>query len=197
MIVYCLDLEGVLVPEVWIHVARRTGIKELRITTRDEPNYDRLMKRRLSILRKNKITLRDIQRAISAMRPLPGALHFLNRLRARAQVILFSDTYYEFASPLLKRLGHPTLFCNWLRVDRSGMIRDYCLRQKSGKEKAVRALRAIGFRVHAAGDSYNDISMLAAADRGVLFKPPSGIAKKFRRFPAVYTYRDLFKTLTA
>jgi len=194
---YCLDVEGVLVPEIWVNVAKGTGIKELMVTTRDEPNYDVLMKRRLKILKKNNIRLRQIQKVISKMRPLPGAKSFLDRLRAQAQVILFSDTYYEFAQPLMKKLGYPTLFCNWLKVSSAGEIRNYCLRQKNGKEKGVRALKSIGFRVHAAGDSFNDLGMLKAAHRGVLFNPPTAIAQRFRQFPVARSYPSLFAQLTA
>ena len=187
----CLDLEGVLVPEIWIRVAEKTGIRELRLTTRDEPDYDKLMKRRIRILRENGIKLRDVQNVIRKIRPLAGANAFLNQLRHRTQVVILSDTYYEFALPLLKHLGFPTLFCNWLAVDKKGFIANYCLRQKNGKEKAVRALRNIGFEVKAAGDSYNDIAMLKAADKGVLFKPPQTIARQFPKFPVAKNYKEL------
>jgi phosphoserine/homoserine phosphotransferase len=195
-VICCLDLEGVLVPEIWITVARRTKIDELRLTTRDEPDYDKLMRRRLKILREHKIRLRDIQRVIAGMHPLAGARQFLDRLRARRQVVILSDTYYEFAAPLMKKLGAPTLFCNWLQTDRAGYISGYCLRERNGKEKAVRALRHIGFCVKAAGDSYNDVSMLAAADGGILYNPPVNILREFPRFRVAKNYRDLLGQLS-
>jgi len=197
MIVCCLDLEGILVPEIWINVARKTRTPDLRLTTRDIPDYDILMRRRLKILKRERIKLRDIQRVIGSMSPLPGAKRFLGKLRSRYQVFLLSDTYYEFAMPLMKKLGYPILFCNWLRTNRSGFITHYCLRQKNGKEKAVRALKSLGFQVIAVGDSYNDIGMLKKADRGILFNPPRHIAKRFKKFPAVYTYRSLYKKLVS
>src|SRR3989338_7375289 len=175
----CLDLEGVLVPEIWIKVSEKTKIRELRLTTRDIPDYDALMKRRLKILRQHKIRLRDIEHVISKIEPLSGARRFLDKLRAETQVVILSDTYYEFAMPLMKKLGYPSLFCNWLSTDREGYIADYHLRQENGKEKAVRALESNGFAGWAAVDSYNDITMLQAADRGILFKPPAKIAKEF------------------
>ncbi len=196
MAVCCLDLEGVLVPEIWIEFSKKTKIKELNLTTRDVPDYDVLMKRRLRILRQKNLRLRDIQKVISGMRPLPGARNFLDELRSRSQVVILSDTYYEFAWPLMGKLGFPTLFCNWLKTDKKGMIMDYCLRQRNGKEKAVRGLKAIGFKVHAAGDSYNDISMLKAADKGVLFNPPPNIVKEFPKFQVTKNYKALLKALS-
>lgn len=193
--VCCLDLEGVLVPEIWIRVSEKTGIKELRLTTRDIPDYDVLMKRRLKILRENQIKLGDIQKVISKIQPLRGAKDFLGTLRAKTQVVILSDTYYEFAMPLMKKLGFPSLFCNWLSTDPFGYISDYHLRQPSGKEKAVLGLRNLGFRVHAAGDSYNDIAMLKAADKGILFNPPPNIVKEFPGFKITRNYRDLLKAL--
>lgn len=195
MHICCLDLEGVLTPEVWIAVARDTKIPDLRLTTRDIPDYDVLMRRRLLILRKHGIKLRDIQGVISKLKPLPGAKRFLDRLRAQTQVLILSDTYYEFAAPLMKQLGQPSLFCNWLETDRKGFIKNYILRQKNGKEKAVRALRGIGFYVKAAGDSYNDITMLKAAHRGVLFKPPANIVREFPQFPVARNHDVLLKKL--
>ena len=195
MAICCLDLEGVLVPEIWIQVSEKTRIKELRLTTRDIPDYDALMKRRLKILREHKIRLRDIQKVIGAVQPLPGAKAFLDKLRADRQVIILSDTYYEFAMPLMKKLGFPVLFCNWLETDPSGAISNYCLRQKNGKEKAVLGLKNIGFKVHAAGDSYNDITMLKAADKGVLFNPPANIVKEFPQFPVTKNYKELLNAL--
>lgn len=188
-------MEGVLVPEIWIEVAEKTRIVELRLTTRDVPDYDVLMRRRLSILRRNKIRLRDIQAVIRTMQPLDGAKTFLDKLRAQRQVIILSDTYYEFAMPLMEKLGYPTLFCNWLSVDRKGFVSDYHLRQKNGKQKAVRALKSAGFPVVAAGDSYNDVTMLKAADKGVFFNPPAKIAQEFPQFKITRNYRDLYKAL--
>ena len=193
--VCCLDLEGVLVPEIWIQVSKKTKIAELRLTTRDIPDYDVLMKRRLKILREHKIRLRDIQNVISEIEPLPGAKKFLDELRRRSQVLILSDTYYEFAMPLMEKLGQPTLFCNWLSTDKKNFIANYHLRQKNGKEKAVRALKALGFRVHAAGDSYNDITMLKSADKGVLFNPPANIVSEFPHFKVTKNYPQLLKEL--
>jgi phosphoserine/homoserine phosphotransferase len=195
MVICCLDLEGVLVPEIWIAVSKKTGIKELRFTTRDIPDYDVLMQRRLKILRKEGIRLKDIQNVIARIQPLPGAKAFLDKLRSRRQTVILSDTFEEFAQPLLKKLGHPALFCNSLRVDRKGFIAGYLLRQRNGKQKAVQSLKGLGFSVHAAGDSYNDITMLKAADKGVLFNPPANIRREFPRFPAAKNYNDLLKRL--
>jgi len=191
----CLDLEGVLVPEIWIQVARKTKIKALERTTRDEPDYDKLMRYRLEILKANGIKLKDIQHVISKIQPLPGAKEFLKRLQAKHQVIILSDTYYEFAGALLTKLGFPTLFCNWLSVDKRGFISDYHLRQKSGKEKAVRGLKKLGFEIYAAGDSYNDIAMLKVADKGILFNPPEKIIKQFPEFRVTRNYTELLKAL--
>ena len=196
MIIRCLDLEGVLVPEIWIAVSKKTGIRDLRFTTRDVPDYDVLMKRRLKILKENKIKLKDIQNVIRKIRPLPGARAFLDKLRSRGQVLILSDTFEEFAGPLMESLGRPSILCNELLVDRKGFISSYRLRQKNGKEKAVKALRGIGYRVAAAGDSYNDITMLRAADRGVLFRPPANIVKEFPRFQVTKNYHQLFNALT-
>lgn len=189
----CLDLEGVLIPEIWINVAKKTGIQALEITTRDEPDYDKLMRYRLAILKKEGIKLRDIQAVIRKMNPLPGARAFLNQLREKYQVIILSDTYYEFAGPMMKKLGNPALFCNWLSVDKKGFIANYHLRQKNGKKEAVKALKGLGFRVVASGDSYNDIAMLKAADRGILFRPPAKITRQFPKFPVTKTYSELLR----
>lgn len=178
-------------PEVWINVAKRTGVKALEITTRDEPDYDKLMKYRIGILKEKGIKLGDIQKVIEKMAPLPGANDFLKELKEKYQVIILSDTFYEFAGPMMKKLGSPTLFCNWLETDQKGFIAGYHLRQKNGKEQAVRGLKNLGFRVIAAGDSYNDISMLQAADRGVLFRPPEKIIGEFPQFPVTQTYPQL------
>ncbi|MDD5225806.1 MAG: bifunctional phosphoserine phosphatase/homoserine phosphotransferase ThrH [Candidatus Omnitrophica bacterium] len=187
----CLDLEGVLIPEIWINVAKKTGIKALEITTRDEPDYDKLMRYRLAILKKEGIRLRDIQAVIKRMNPLPGAREFLKKLQEKYQVIILSDTYYEFAGPMMKKLGNPTLFCNWLSTDKKGFIANYHLRQKNGKKEAVQGLKKLGFNVVAAGDSYNDIAMLKTADRGILFRPPTKIVRQFPRFKVTRTYSEL------
>jgi len=189
----CLDLEGVLIPEIWINVAKKTGVKALAITTRDEPDYDKLMRYRLAILKKEGIKLRDIQAVIKRMSPLPGAKEFLKRLREKYQVIILSDTYYEFAGPMMEKLGNPTLFCNWLSKDKKGFIANYHLRQRNGKKEAVCALKGLGFNVVAAGDSYNDIAMLKAANRGILFRPPAKIVRQFPEFPVTNTYQELLK----
>lgn len=187
----CLDLEGVLVPEIWINVAERTGIAALRRTTRDEPDYDKLMRYRLAILDERKLTLRDIQEVIGAMRPLDGAVAFLDWLRERTQVIILSDTFSQFAAPLMRQLGRPTLFCHALDVDAASRITGYRLRIDDGKRRAVLALRALSFRVVAAGDSYNDTSMLGAAHAGILFRPPQNVIDDFPHFPVTQTYDEL------
>lgn len=182
MRIVCLDLEGVLIPEVWINVAERTGIPELRRTTRDEPNYDVLMKQRLAILGQHGLGLAQIQQVIEGMDPLPGARAFLDALRERYQVVILSDTFYEFAQPFMRKLGWPTLFCHWLSVDAQGRIADYHLRQKDPKRHAVRALRDLNFHVVAAGDSYNDTSMLGEAHAGILFRAPENVVREFPAF---------------
>lgn len=194
--VVCLDLEGVLVPEIWINVAERVRVAELRLTTRDEPDYDKLMKRRIRILREKKLKLRDVQDVIAGMRPLPGARDFLDELRERRQVVILSDTFYEFAGPLMKQLGYPTIFCNRLHADSRGFLSSYSLRQKDGKRKSVRALRSLGFHVAAAGDSYNDVTMLKEADSGFFFNPPASIAKQFPKFPVIRSYTKLLAALS-
>jgi phosphoserine/homoserine phosphotransferase len=189
--VACLDLEGVLVPEIWINVAERSGIDALRLTTRDEPDYDKLMTRRLEILDEHRLGLPDIQDVIRGMGPLEGAADFLDGLRARFQVIILSDTFYPFAAPLMRQLGHPTLFCHDLEVDAAGRIRAYRLRLDDQKRRAVRALHDLRFRVIAAGDSYNDTSMLAEADAGILFRPPDNVIAEFPEFPVTHSYAEL------
>mgnify|MGYP001619445227 CR=1 FL=1 len=191
----CLDLEGVLVPEIWINVAQKTGIGELSLTTRDIPDYDVLMKRRLGILDRHKLTLQDIQDVIATMAPLEGAGEFLGWLRERCQVIILSDTFYEFALPLMKQLAYPTLFCNRLEVDDRGRIVDYHLRQPDQKRQSVIALKSLRFRIIAAGDSYNDTGMLAEAEAGIFFRPPAAIAKEFPQFPVTQTYEELSQQL--
>ena len=187
----CLDLEGVLVPEIWINVAERTGIAALRRTTRDEPDYDKLMRGRLAILDEHGLTLRDIQAVIAEMAPLDGAAEFLDWLRRRAQVIILSDTFAEFAAPLMAQLGFPTIFCHSLQVDAAARVVGYTLRQPDGKRKAVEALRGLNFRVVAAGDSYNDTSMLAAAHAGILFNPPDNVIADFPQFPVTRSYAEM------
>ncbi|MBI4432271.1 MAG: bifunctional phosphoserine phosphatase/homoserine phosphotransferase ThrH [Candidatus Omnitrophica bacterium] len=195
MNICCLDMEGVLTPEIWIEFSKKTRTKELSLTTRDLPDYDELMRRRLKILRGKGLKLKDIQRVIAGLRPLAGAKKFLDHLRAKRQVIILSDTYYEFAMPLMEKLGRPSLLCNSLSIDKDGFIADYHLRQKNGKEGAVRALKSIGFEVKAAGDSYNDITMLKAADEGILFNPPAAIAKEFPQFKVTRNYQQLLEVL--
>jgi phosphoserine/homoserine phosphotransferase len=185
----CLDLEGVLIPEIWINFAKRTGIDELKATTRDIPDYDVLMTQRLRILREHKLGLPDIQEVIDGMGPLEGARDFLDWLRERFQVVILSDTFYEFAAPLMRQLGHPTLLCHKLEVDTDGMVQNYRLRQKDPKRVSVQAFHSLNFRVIAAGDSYNDTSMLSEADRGILFRPPQNVIDEFPQFPVVNDYQ--------
>lgn len=187
----CLDLEGVLTPEIWINVAERTGIEALRRTTRDEPDYDKLMRYRIDILEKRGLGLPDIQEVIGTMQPLDGAGDFLDWLRERFQVIILSDTFEEFASPLMAQLGYPALFCNSLEVGDDGRIRSHRIRIKDGKRKAVMALKLLNFEVVAAGDSYNDTTMLKEADHGILFRPPDNVIKEFPQFPVTRTYDEL------
>ncbi|MFP4347119.1 MAG: bifunctional phosphoserine phosphatase/homoserine phosphotransferase ThrH [Desulfococcaceae bacterium] len=191
MHIVCSDLEGVFVPEIWINVAEKTGIEELRLTTRDIADYNELMQKRLSILDQHKIKLGDITRVIDEMEPLPGAVDFLNWLRERSQVIIVSDTYVQFAGPLMRQLGWPTLFCHTLLVAPDGTISDYRLRQEDGKRKSVEAMQGLNFHVIAMGDSYNDISMLKAADEGILFRPPENVVAEFPQFPVAREYEDL------
>ena len=186
----CLDLEGVLVPEIWIRVAESTGIDELRLTTRDIAAYGELMRHRLRLLDAHRIGLSQIQAVIAAMGPMPGAAEFLDWLRARFQVVILSDTFYEFAMPLMAQLGHPTLLCHRLRVA-SDKITGYTLRQPDSKRAAVRAFHHLNFRVVAAGDSYNDVAMLAEADAGILFRPPANVIAEFPRFGVVTDYLGL------
>jgi phosphoserine / homoserine phosphotransferase len=187
----CLDLEGVLVPEVWINFAERTGLPELRLTTRDIPDYDKLMQGRLRILADNKLGLREIQAVIGEMEPLEGARAFLDRLRADFQVVILSDTFYEFGMPLMHKLGLPALFCHRLEVATNGQIVSYQLRQADPKRKAVAAFKTLNFRVLAAGDSYNDVSMLAEADAGIFFCAPDNVISQFPQFPRTSSYSEL------
>jgi phosphoserine/homoserine phosphotransferase len=191
----CLDLEGVLVPEVWIAFAEATKIPELRRTTRDEPDYNKLMRSRLEILEQHGLTLKEIQNVIATLHPLDGAKEFLDELRAREQVIILSDTFYQFAMPLMKQLGYPTIFCHELLVDGHNHVTGYQLRIPDGKRQAVVRFRELGYTVHAAGDSYNDTTMLGAADRGVLFRCPDNVAAEFPQFPRTRTFEELWKAL--
>jgi phosphoserine/homoserine phosphotransferase len=187
----CLDLEGVLVPEVWISFAERTGIPELRLTTRDIPDYDKLMAGRIRILAEHKLGLAQIQEVISSLDPMPGAREFLDRIRQDFQVIILSDTFYEFGMPLMRKLGMPTLFCHRLEVAHDGSITGYRLRQADPKRNAVVALKSLNYRVVAAGDSYNDTSMLSEADAGVLFRAPPNVVREFPQFPVTEKYEEL------
>ena len=187
----CLDLEGVLVPEIWIEFAQRTGIDALRATTRDIPDYDVLMKQRLAILDQHNLKIEDIQDVIAGLSPLPGAIDFINWLRERFQVIILSDTFYEFSQPLMRQLGWPTLFCHRLISDDSGRVVDYKLRQKDPKRASVKALHSLNYRVIAAGDSYNDTTMLSEADVGILFHAPQNVIDEFPQFTAVQEFDEL------
>jgi phosphoserine/homoserine phosphotransferase len=191
MTIICLDLEGVLVPEIWIEVSRRSGIAALARTTRDEPDYDKLMRARLALLAEHKLKLADLQAIIAGMGPLPGAREFLDQLRDAYQVVILSDTFYEFASPLMAQLGRPTLFCHHLEADAGGFVRDYRLRMPDQKRAAVEAFRELKFQVIAAGDSFNDTSMLGAAHAGIFFRPPEAIAAQFPQFPVTRDYAGL------
>lgn len=191
MEIACLDLEGVLIPEIWIKFSEKTGIPELRATTRDIPNYDELMTMRLGILAKHGLGLKEIQEVIATLRPLDGAAEFLDWLRARFQVVILSDTFYEFAGPLMAQLGYPTLLCHKLTVDERGMVTDYNLRQANPKRQAICAFKTLYYRTIAVGDSYNDTTMLTEADVGILFHAPDNVIAQFPQFPSVQTYADL------
>lgn len=187
----CLDLEGVLVPEIWIEFAERTGISELRRTTRDEPNYDTLMKFRLDLLAQHKLGLPDIQKVIAEMGPMAGAKDFLDDLRQQFQVIILSDTFYEFAMPLMQQLGMPALFCHKLEADAHGTLVNYHLRMPNQKKEAVQRFKELNFKVIAAGDSYNDTAMLGEAHAGILFHPPENVIREFPQFPVTKSYAEL------
>lgn len=191
MEIACLDLEGVLVPEIWIAFAEHTGIAELKATTRDIPDYDVLMRQRLSLLQQHKLGVSEIQEVIAQLQPLEGARDFVDWLRERFQVIILSDTFYEFSQPLMKQLGWPTLFCHRLEIDQNDRVADYHLRQKDPKRQSVLALKSLYYRIIAAGDSYNDTTMLKEADAGILFKAPDNVIQEFPQFPAVHAYEDL------
>ena len=195
MFIVCSDLEGIFTPEIWINFADITGIEELRLTTRDISDYNVLMKRRLAILEKSNLKLDDIQAVIRKMEPIEGALDFLNWLRSLVEVIIVSDTYVEFAGPLMEKLDRPTLFCNTLSVNGDGSITGYNLRQQDGKKKVALALKSLNYQVIAIGDSYNDITMLQAADHAILYRPPDNVLKEYDKFPAAFTYEELKKRL--
>lgn len=190
-VIACLDLEGVLVPEIWINVALKTGIDALKITTREMPDYDALMTRRLSILDQHKLTIHDIQSVIDKMGPLEGAFDFVAWLRERCQVIILSDTFYQFAQPLMRQLGLPTLFCNQLEIDQAGRIVNYHMRMQNQKKHSVAAFKSLNFQVLAAGDAYNDTAMLGEAHAGFFFRPPDHLPKEFPQFPVTRTYGEL------
>jgi phosphoserine/homoserine phosphotransferase len=195
--IVCLDLEGVLVPEIWIAFAERTGIAELRRTTRDEPDYDKLMRFRLGLLRRHQLGLRDIQQVIAGLSPEPGARDFLDALRLAYQVVILSDTFYEFAGPLMAQLGQPTLFCHRLEAGADGFVSAYHLRLPDQKRAAVKAFKALNFKVMAAGDSYNDTAMLGEADAGILFRPPPNVVAQFPQFPVVQDFAALRAAIDA
>ena len=191
----CLDLEGVLLPEIWIAFAEKTGIEKLRLTTRDIPDYDELMRGRLKILDENNLKLADIEDVINTLSPLEGAKDFLNWLKSEFQVIILSDTFYQFVAPLMGKLDYPTLFCHELIIDAEGCIADYRLRQSDGKTQAVSALKGLNFKVIAAGDSYNDTGMLIEADAGILFCPPDNVIAEFPQFPVTRNYEEFKNAL--
>ncbi len=187
----CLDMEGVLTPEIWLAVAEKTGISDLKVTTRDIPDYDELMQLRLKILADHQVRISDIREVVAKLGPLEGVPAFLDWLRVRCQVIILSDTFYDLVAPLMQQLQYPTIFCHTLDIDDGGFIRNYHLRQTDQKRQAVAAFKSLNFHVLAAGDSYNDISMLKEADAGVLFCPPDSIKAEFPQFPVSRTYKEL------
>lgn len=195
MFITCLDLEGVLVPEIWIAFAEETGIKELRLTTRDISDYDVLMKKRIGILRDHSLKLKDIQNTIEKIYPLEGAKDFLDELRSLCQVIILSDTFTQFAQPLMKKLGMPSIFCNSLNISKDGFIDGYTLRQENGKYHAVKALQSIGYKIIASGDSFNDLEMIKQAEAGFLFCPPEHIAKEYCQYPSYTKYNELLNAV--
>lgn len=196
MYIVCSDLEGVFVPEIWVNVSIHTGIDELKLTTRDISDYNLLMKRRLELLQKYGLTLRDVQNVISLLKPLPGALEFLDWLRSQTQLVIVSDTFTEFAEPLLRQLGKPTLFCHHLTTDVQGNIIDYNLRQEDAKKHVVEAIQSLNYKVIAIGDSYNDISMLKKADCGILYNPPQNVADENKDLQVIKTYATLKRTIS-
>ncbi len=197
MQIVCLDLEGVLVPEIWIEFSKRTGIPELTRTTRDEPDYDKLMRFRLDILDQHKLGIADIQAVINDMGPMAGAREFLDGLREQFQVVILSDTFYEFAAPLMHQLGQPTLFCHRLEIDDAGRVANYVLRMPDQKRAAVKAFKALNFKTIAAGDSYNDTTMLGEAHAGIFFRPPANVIADFPQFPVTTNYAELREQILA
>ena len=195
-VVTCLDMEGVLFPEIWLGLADRVGLEELRLTTRDIADYDVLMQKRLEILRTHRITIHDIHDVVRTISPLPGVPAFVAWLRAQCQLIILSDTFYEFVGSLMEQLQFPTIFCHTLGIDSNGFITDYFIRQKDQKRHAVSALKKLGFRVLAGGDSYNDVSMLQEADSGFFFCPPDSISQEYPQFPVARTYGELQEHLS-
>ncbi len=193
MEIACLDLEGVLIPEIWINFAEKTGIDTLRATTRDIPDYDQLMQQRLRILEEHDLGYNEIQEVIATLSPLEGAVEFINWLKERFQVVILSDTFYEFSQPLMRQLGFPTLLCHRLEIGVDGKVLDYKLRQKDPKRQSVKAFHSLQYRVIAAGDSYNDTTMLAEADEGILFMAPENVIEEFPQFTAVFSYEELKK----
>lgn len=191
MDIVCLDMEGVLVPEIWIEFAEKTGIEALKATTRDIPDYDVLMKQRLAILAENNLKLRDIQEVVATLSPLEGAVDFLDSLREQYQLVILSDTFYEFAKPLVAQMKWPTIFCHKLIVQPDGAVTDYKIRQKDPKRMSVRALQSLNFSVFAAGDSYNDTTMLEEADAGFLFRSPANVIEEFPQYRVTNEYREL------
>ncbi|MBA3027412.1 MAG: bifunctional phosphoserine phosphatase/homoserine phosphotransferase ThrH [Desulfobacteraceae bacterium] len=191
MHIVCSDLEGVFIPEIWINVAKKTGIEELKLTTRDIPDYDVLMTRRLLILKEHHLKIKDITDVIAFMDPLPGALEFLDWLRSITQVIVVSDTFVQFAGPMMEKLGRPTLFCHSLVIEPDGTISGYKLRQPDGKKKTAAALKSLNYKIIAVGDSYNDITMLKEADKGILFRPPENVIADHPDLPVTTEYNQI------
>ena len=191
MYVICSDLESIYVPEIWVSLAKKTGIKEFNITTREEPDYDKLMKRRIEILKENNIKLKNIQEVLAEESPFLGAKDFLGWLSSVARLIVVSDTFVEFANPWMKKLGNPILFCNSLIIGKDGFIKEHVMRQDNGKKKVVDAIRSLNYKVIAYGDSYNDINMLMQADHGILYCPPDTVKEQFPQFPVAYNYSEL------
>ena len=197
MNIVCLDMEGVLIPEIWIAFAEATGIEELKRTTRDEPDYDKLMEYRLDILRKHNLGIKEIQATIGKMDPIPGAKEFLDELRSITQVIIISDTFEQFAQPMMEKLGWPTLFCNSLEIAEDGTILKHRMRCEKSKYTTVKALQSIGFETIASGDSHNDIGMIQASKAGFLFKSTDAIKAEYPEFPAYDEYDDLLEAIKA
>ena len=196
MYLVCSDLEGVFVPEIWVSVSQHTGIDELKLTTREISDYNVLMKRRLELLQKYGLTLRDVQNVISLLKPLPGALEFIDWLRTQTQLIVVTDSFTEFAEPLIRQLGRPTILCHHLTTDKEGIIRDYNLRQEDAKRHVVDALHSLMYKVIAIGDSYNDISMLRKADHGILYNPPQNVADEHPDLEVIKTYQSLRRVIS-